>query len=194
MKTLDEILARKAEIKSRAQDFGYSDAVRIACEQSQPKAPVALGLIVGKTPGASVSYKRRGWLIEVLSKEPGCQVNVTVLDNVENTYKYDAEAKSTSIDDDDAICKLFGVASPREISLQNAGAPNKSRLNHAEEYLRSLSDNRKTPSDAEKFSRLAFLPPPAKETPQKKLKPGSSEESSASPPEGSTESPLKKPK
>ena len=194
MKTLDEILARKAEIKSRIQDFGYSDVVRIACEQSQPKAPVALGLIVAKTPGNSVSYKHRGWLIEILSKELGCQVNVTVFDNVENVYKYDAQAKSASIDDDVAVCKLFSVASTREISLQNAGAPDKSRLDHAEDYLRSLSAERKIPSDAEKFSRLAFLPPPAKETPQKKLKPGSSEESSASPPEGNTESPSKQSK
>ncbi len=179
MKSLDEVLVQKNEIKARVQDFGYSDVIRVASDTTPAKMPTVLGLIVTKIPGTSVSYKHRGWLIEILSKELRCHVNVTVLDNVEETLKYDVMRKSAPLDDNEALCKLFDVASLEKVKLKFPENSNATILHHAEGYLHSRTNETKATSDAENLGRFALMPAAAEEAPSKKHKHGSSNESSS---------------
>ena len=88
MKNLSEVLAQKAKIISLAQRFGFSDEVRISCEQPFKGPSTTLTLIVKEIEGITLSYKNSSWLSAKLSETLGCQVGITVLDSIEQLDRY----------------------------------------------------------------------------------------------------------
>ncbi|HEV2614562.1 MAG TPA: hypothetical protein VGV92_07615 [Gammaproteobacteria bacterium] len=194
MRNLSEVLAQKAKVISLAQRFGFSDEVRISCEQPFKGPSTTLTLIVKEIEGITLSYKNSSWLSAKLSETLGCQVGITVLDSIEQLDRYGVLKTSALITDDEAtICTLLGVASSDKVMLNNVDPEfHDAVLEEAEAYLKKTSPvGIKKLSNAQAVSIHGFLPDSSsgsgEERELKKAKP----ESSASSSPDNTVSPLK---
>ena len=99
--TLSKILSLKSSIKKLINDFGYSDNIRIYFENSEDKTDANLHFIVEEAPSDKImSYKNSTFLQAKLIQLLGCQVNITVKQEIDDLYKYDYQIKSVPFNEE----------------------------------------------------------------------------------------------
>jgi hypothetical protein len=75
-------------------------------------------LLIRDVPQTEVSYKNNAWLSAKLSEMLGCKTDARVLEGIESLYKNYMFEKSALIQDEKAVCALFGATSPHAVSFE----------------------------------------------------------------------------
>lgn len=189
MKTLKDVLFKRDNIISLAQEFGFDSEVRIFCDEPLKAEGEVSGLIliVKSIPEKSIHFESPIFLGTLLSEMLKCKVDVRDL-NAITMYKEHAVRKSVPIKNENEIPALFNQASLEKIFFDDTKAPHPISLKNAQKHLASLRPGERKTSDAELLSKQAVVC--EAETDAKKRKVGSSDEAD-SPNQGSTESPQK---
>lgn len=111
MTTYADILLKKALIMDLVKQFGYVENIKIKYElpdEDDEDRTIKLCFIVSEiNPDTPVSDDNAGYLESKLAHELGCEVDVTVEQNIPTLGRYDTNKKSAFITDEKAIKEVI---------------------------------------------------------------------------------------